>query len=84
MSVISVSLSVVSWQMNTLPPHYGDIYEGFFRYLPVVRVSLDEAGDDDEQENEHVDRSEDFVDPGRFLHPKRQEPWTTSTKTTAV
>lgn len=50
--------------MNNLPCNYGDVYEGFFRYLPVVRVSFDEAGDDDEQEYEHVDGREDFIDPG--------------------
>ena len=41
--------------MNILPSYYGDIYKGFFTYLPVVCVSFDEAGDDDEQKYEHVD-----------------------------
>jgi len=59
--------------MDTLPCSDGDVYQGFFRYLPVARVSFDEAGDDDKQEHEHVDRSEDFIDPGRLLHAERQE-----------
>lgn len=59
--------------MNKLPCNYGDIYKWFFRYIPVVCVSFDKAGDDDEQEYEHVDWSEDFIDPGWLLHPKRQE-----------
>lgn len=66
-------LFVIITATGTLPCNYGYIYKGFLSYLPVVRVSFDKAGDDDEQENEHVDGSEDFVDPGRLLHAKRQE-----------
>lgn len=62
--------------MNKLPSNYGDIYKGFFSYLPVVCVSFDKAGDDDEQEYKYIDWSEDFIDPGWFLHPKWQEPCT--------
>lgn len=67
--------------MNKLPCDYGDIYEGFFSYVPVVRVSFHKARDDDEQEDEHVDWSEDFIDPCWFLHPKWQEAWKTTKAT---
>ena len=62
-------------KLKKIPCNYGDIYKGFFSYVPVECVSFDEAGDDDEQEYEHVDWSEDFVDPGWLLHTKRQESW---------
>lgn len=65
--------------MSPVPCDYRDIDERFFGYLPVVCVPFDEARNDDKQEDEHVDWSEDLVDPGWFLHSKRQEPWTGAT-----
>lgn len=50
--------------MNKLPGNDGDIYKRFFGYLPVLPISFHKAGDDDEQEHEHVDGSEDLIDPG--------------------
>ena len=35
-----------------------------FCELPVVQVSLNEARDDDEAENQNVDAREHFVNPG--------------------
>lgn len=67
--------------MNKLPCSYGNIYEGVFRYLPVLYVSFDKARDDDEQEHEHVDWCEDFIDPGWLLHSKGQKSWTSRQKT---
>lgn len=46
-----------------------------FLEVPVVNVSLDEAGYDDEAQDHQIDSCEDFVHQRRLAHAEGQETW---------
>lgn len=46
-----------------------------FSQLPVAQVTLDEATGCDEEQDEHIEGSESFVDCGGLLHSKGKQAW---------
>lgn len=72
---ISLALQIWIYCKYVSPSHNSYIYKGFFWYLPIERISFDEARDNDKQKHKHVDGGKDFVDPCWLFNPKREKTW---------